>query len=109
MKMSAKPIAITEDQFEPEVLQADGTVLVDIWGDGCAPCRTMEPILKQLAEKHADDVKVVKINFAEATDLAVALGVMGLPTLLLYRNGEKVDQHVGLKPLPELETWIQGE
>jgi thioredoxin 1 len=86
---------VTSDEFDREVLASPLPVLVDFWGPDCPPCRAVAPVLSALAEELAGRLKVVKVNAAEATDLAGRYGIMGLPTLLLFRNGQVVATMVG--------------
>ena len=90
-----KPIAVTDDQFEQEVLQADRTVLVDFWADWCGPCHVIAPALDELADEYDGKVKFVKIDTEENFDTMSEYGIRGLPTLLIFKDGERVDQVVG--------------
>ncbi len=90
-----KPIAVTDDQFEQEVLQADRTVLVDFWADWCGPCHVIAPALDELADEYDGKVKFVKIDTEENFDTMSEYGIRGLPTLLIFKAGERVDQVTG--------------
>ena len=91
----AKPIAVTDAEFEQEVLQADTPVLVDFWADWCAPCHAIAPALDELAEEYDGKVKFVKIDTEENFDTMSEYGIRGLPTLLIFKGGERVDQVTG--------------
>lgn len=86
---------ITMDNFEDEVLKEDGKVLVDFWAEWCAPCMMLSPLVDEVAEE-LDDVKVCKVNCDEARDIALNYGIMSIPTLLVFQNGEVVKKSVGL-------------
>ena len=88
---------ITKENFKSEVLDAQGTVLVDFWADWCGPCRMLSPIVDQVAEQHSE-VKVGKIDIDAQPELANQFGVMSIPTLIVFKNGQKVNESVGLIP-----------
>lgn len=78
--------------FETEVLQAAGTVLVDFFGDGCAPCAALMPHVENLAEKYGDKIKFCKLNTTSARRLAIGQKIMGLPVIAIYKDGEKIEE-----------------
>ncbi|MDP8264996.1 MAG: thioredoxin [Candidatus Aceula lacicola] len=86
---------LTEQNFEQEVIGSDVPVLVDFGAEWCGPCKMMGPIVDELADELAGKAKVGKVNVDEAQGLAVKYGVMSIPTLILFKNGEAVDQSVG--------------
>jgi thioredoxin 1 len=88
---------ITKDNFSAEVLEAPGTVLLDFWASWCGPCRMLSPILDQVAAEHSE-IKLGKINVDEQPELAQQFDVMSIPTLVVYKNGQKVNEAVGLMP-----------
>lgn len=98
-------IVITKENFEAEVLKASGTVLVDFWATWCGPCRMLSPIVDQVAEEHPE-VKVGKINVDEQPELAQQFDIMSIPTLLVFRNGQKVNESVGLIPKEKVESLL---
>ena len=100
-----KPQVITKDNFDAEVLNAKGTVLIDFWASWCGPCRMLSPVVDEVAEEHAD-VKVGKINIDEEQELAQQFGVMSIPTLMVFRNGEKIKESVGVVPKEQIESLI---
>ena len=86
---------LTKDNFEEEVLKAEGFVLVDYWGDGCEPCKALMPDVEALAEEFEGKVKFCKLNTTKARRLAISQRVLGLPSLLLYKDGAKVAEVTG--------------
>lgn len=92
-----EPITITEENFEQEVLQSDVPVLVDIWASWCGPCKMLSPIVDEIA-KEAAGFKVGKINADDEGALAAKFGVSSIPTLLVFKDGEVVNQSVGFIP-----------
>lgn len=98
-------IVITKENFDSEVLKAEGTVLVDFWATWCCPCRMLSPIVDEVASEHPD-VKVGKINVDEQPELAQQFGIMSIPTLLVFKNGEKVQESVGLIPKEKVEALL---
>lgn len=98
-------IVITKENFDSEVLKAEGTVLVDFWATWCGPCRMLSPIVDEVASERPD-VKVGKINVDEQPELAQQFGIMSIPTLLVFKNGEKVQESVGLIPKKKVEALL---
>jgi thioredoxin len=89
---------ISDETFEAEVVQADKPVLVDFWAPWCAPCRMVSSVLEQVAEERGDALKIVKLNIDEHQENAAKLGIMLLPTLLLYKDGKPIDKMQGSMP-----------
>ena len=98
-------IVITKENFDSEVLKAEGTVLVDFWATWCGPCRMLSPIVDEVASERPD-VKVGKINVDEQPELAGQFRIMSIPTLLVFKNGEKVQESVGLIPKEKVEALL---
>ena len=96
---------VTKENFDKEVMQAEGTVLVDFWAAWCGPCRMIAPAVEKIAEERPD-VKVCKINIDDEQELAIKYGVMSIPTLMVVKNGEIVNTAVGLRPKEELEALL---
>lgn len=80
--------------FEDEVLKAEGAVLVDFFGDGCAPCAALMPYIEELSEKYGEKIKFCKLNTTTARRLAIGQKIMGLPVIAIYQSGEKVEELV---------------
>jgi|SRR5690348_9347977 thioredoxin 1 len=99
------PEAVTEQNFEQEVLQSDQTVLVDFWAEWCGPCHAIAPVLDQIAAEHAG-IKVVKLNIDEQPAVAQRYGVMSIPTLILFKDGEPAAAAVGAMPKSMLEERL---
>lgn len=91
--------------FETEVLNAKGTVLVDFFATWCGPCKMLSPVLEKVAEKHPD-VKVVKVDVDQASDLASQYGVMGVPTMIVFKDGQIANKAVGYKSEAGVEALI---
>ena len=102
-----KPIAVTDDQFEQEVLQADRTVLVDFWADWCGPCHVIAPALDELADEYDGKVKFVKIDTEENFVTMSEYGIRGLPTLLIFKDGERVDRVVGAVAKAQVKQTLE--
>ena len=96
---------ITKENFDKEVLQAEGTVLIDFWAAWCGPCRMIAPAVEKIAEERPD-VKVCKVNIDDEQELAIKYGVMSIPTLMVVKNGEIVNTAVGLRPKEEIEALL---
>ncbi|MCI9603751.1 MAG: thioredoxin [Ruminococcus sp.] len=90
-------LKITAQNFEQEVLQSDKPVLVDFYADWCGPCKMMAPVIEEIAEE-ADDIKVGKLNIDNEMEIAQKYGVMSIPTLIVFKNGEEVKRDLGAKP-----------
>lgn len=98
---------ITMDSFEEKVLKADKPVIVDFYADWCGPCKMLAPIFEELS-KETDGMEFFKVNVEDANDLAAKYNVRSIPTLLIFKDGEIVEQMMGALPKPQLESAIQA-
>ena len=98
---------LTVENFEKEVLQAAEPVLVDFWAPWCGPCRMVSPLIDELAEDYAGKAMVGKVNIDEQEALALQYGVMVIPTVMIFKNGEVIDQVSGAYPKAHFEELLQ--
>jgi thioredoxin 1 len=99
-------IDVTEATFEQEVLQSDKPVIVDFWAEWCGPCHAVAPVLDKIAEERPGEVKLVKVNIDEEQGLSMKYGVMSIPTMILFRDGEPAAAAVGAQPKSMLERSL---
>lgn len=97
---------ISEDLFDNEVIKSSHPVLVDFWAPWCGPCRMMPPLLEKIGNQYQDKLKIVKLNIDENPDVATKYNISSIPTLLLFKDGQIVEQIIGVKPLDELKKII---
>ena len=105
--MSAnKPTAVTDAEFEANVLQAEGIAVVDFWAEWCGPCIQMAPILESFAENNADKVKVFKLDVDENPQTAQKFGIRSIPTLIFFKGGEAADISIGFVQESTLQSKL---
>ena len=97
---------VSDSDFESQVLKSAGPVVVDFWAEWCGPCRQIAPALEEIAGSLNGRVKIVKLNVDENPQTASKYGVMSIPTLMLFKNGEMTSRQVGAAPKQKLEQWI---
>jgi thioredoxin 1 len=101
-------VTLTQENFEKEVLQSATPVLVDFWAEWCGPCKMLSPILDQLAGEYDGRIKICKANTDEQQTLAVQFGVSAIPTLLVFKQGQVVEQMRGFKGHKDLKAKLDG-
>jgi thioredoxin 1 len=100
-------VTVTAENFETEVLKSSIPVLVDFWAEWCMPCRMLAPTLEEISKAYAGKLKVAKLNVDEVPDIASNYGIVSIPTLIVFHNGQPVAQHVGLAPRQTLESLVK--
>ena len=105
---SGRPVVITDGSFSREVLGHGDPVLVDCWAPWCGPCRTVAPVLDQLASEYAGRLKITKLNVDENPVTASQYGIQSIPTMLLFQRGKLVNRLVGALPKGEIERHIRS-
>ena len=98
--------AVTESTFEQEVLSSDTPVLVDFWAEWCGPCHAVAPILDNIVEERAGELKLVKVNIDEEQGLAERYGIASIPTMVLFKDGEPAAAAIGAQPKTAIETQL---
>jgi len=98
---------VTDNTFEHDVLNASAPVVVDFWAEWCGPCRTIGPSLEELSEDMAGKVEILKLNIDENPSTPAKYGVRGIPTLLIFKNGEVIATQVGALTKSALKSWIE--
>jgi thioredoxin 1 len=103
------PVAkVTDASFDQDVLKSSDAVLVDFWAEWCGPCRMIAPVLDEIAGEMAGKLKIVKLNVDENPATAAKYGVMSIPTLMLFKNGELASRQVGAAPKAKLVQWVHS-
>jgi thioredoxin 1 len=101
---SSSIVTLTKENFSQEVLQSQTPILVDFWAEWCGPCKMLAPVLDELAEEYTGKVRIGKVNIDDHQELATQFGIQSIPTLLLFQQGQVVEQVVGLRSKRELKA-----
>ena len=101
--------SVTDQSFQADVLDADRPVLVDFWAEWCGPCRMIAPALEEISGALGEKLDIVKINIDENPETPGKYGVRGIPTMLLFKNGEVAAQKVGAAPRSQIQQWIEAQ
>ena len=99
-------VAVTDENFENEVLGSDTPVLVDFWAEWCPPCKAIAPVLEDLSGEMSGKIKIAKLNIEENPQAPTKYGVSSIPTLIVFKGGEIVSQNVGAMAKQDLEKWL---
>jgi thioredoxin 1 len=106
--MAGKTVVVTDSDFDKQVLQSDKLVMVDFWAPWCGPCRAVAPILEDLAGEYEGRIVVAKVNMDENPRYATQYGVMAIPNLIFFKDGQMVDQIVGAGPKPFYKNRLEA-
>lgn len=100
-------VKVTDSSFKADVIDSDKIVVVDFWAEWCGPCRQIGPALEELATEMSDKISIAKVNIDENPNTPTQYGVRGIPTLLLFKNGELAATKVGAVPKSKIAEWIE--
>ena len=101
--------SVTDASFQQDVLSASRPVLVDFWAEWCGPCRMIAPALEELSDELGERVEIVKLNIDENPDAPTKYGVRGIPTMILFKNGEPAATKVGAEPKGRIQGWLEEQ
>ena len=104
--MGAKTFEVTQDNFQIEVLGSTEPVLVDFWAEWCGPCKMIGPLVEQIAEEYAGKIRVGKLDADAHPDILMSYGIMGIPTLILFKDGQAVERITGYQPKDKLTAKL---
>ena len=110
--MAGNITTLTDASFEEEVRGSNEPVLVDFWAEWCGPCKTIAPVLEEIADEHAGKIRIAKLNVDDAPDVSMRYSVMSIPTLILFKDGEEQARLIGARPkgaiLEELSRHVES-
>lgn len=106
--MAGEVHEVTTATWDTEVLKTQGLVMIDFWAAWCGPCRMISPTVEELAKEYGGKIKVMKLNTDENSEIASRYKIMGIPTIMFFKDGDKVDQIVGVIPKQQLKTKIDS-
>jgi thioredoxin 1 len=106
--MAEGVVEVTSSGWESEVIKAQGLIMVDFWAAWCAPCRIISPTVEELSKEYAGKMKFLKLNTDESPDIASKYNIMGIPTLMFFKDGNKIDAIVGAIPKQQLKAKIDS-
>lgn len=101
-------VNVSDDSFESEVLKASGPVMVDFWAEWCGPCKALSPIVDEVANERGEALKIVKVNIDENPEAPTKYKVRGIPTLMVFKDGEIVDTRVGGMSKGQMDDWLNS-
>ena len=102
-------ITLTKENFETEVLKSELPVLVDFWASWCGPCKMLAPVLESVQDEIGEKAKIYKLDVDEGMEVAKRFGIMSVPTMIIFKNGEEVERLVGLRSKSEIISTIEAE
>ena len=100
---------VTTDTFRKDVIESDKPVVVDFWAEWCGPCKTLSPILEEVAEELDGEVTIAKVNVDEERNLGAMFQIMSIPNVLIFNHGEKVDEFVGLRSKDDIVAQVKKQ
>ena len=98
---------ISDDSFDQEVLKSSNLVLVDFWAEWCGPCKMIAPALEEISEEMNKNLEIKKLNIDDNPKTPQEYGVRGIPTLILFKNGKKISEKIGVLPKSKITEWVQ--
>lgn len=100
---------INDNEFDSEIKNSTVPVLVDFYAEWCSPCRQLSPVLEELSREMGDKLKVVKMNIDESPETPTSFGVRGIPTLIMFKDGQQIAAHSGAMTKSKLNEWVQAQ